>query len=339
MPALLGGSQLADGPLPPPPGGWDATASTTGTSRTSGLPYGGASSSGPACGTTACCVGQSDGLDLQKGDWIAYPDGSSASAAQNGCWGESTESLVRYQHAGQGRGSYEKVPTYTFVGDGRGSFDKEAIGADGRGCGQCACLVCVVVTALAVLAGLVALQAKDVETALMGAASGFKQSTEEKDGPSTAKSVDCEALVRKLEKGRDDHQAQKLDWCCKHQQKGCSHRRSTNSEPFDCEADYASWHSSWPTSKKVYCCHMYARACQADDHATYDCQAGFDNWMAGWSDIKRRYCCRTAQRGCHSITTEPYDCASGFDFWESAWSHEKKTWCCHTYRRGCKQNG
>jgi len=337
------GSQLADGPLPPPPGGWDATASTTGTS---GVPYGGAksysSSSGPACGTDGCgtSVCPSDGLDGRKG-WISSLDSSSPNAAQEGCWGDSTESLVRYQYAGQGRGSYEKVPTYTFVGEGRGSFDKEAIGADGRGCGQCTCLVCVVVTALALLASLVALQAKDVERAIAGSSFAGKPSTQAKDGPTMAKSVDCEALVRKLEQGTDDHQTQKLDrdWCCTNQHKGCSHRRSTTSEPFDCEADFANWHRSWPAKKRVYCCHMYARGCQAEDHDTYDCQAGFDNWKAGWSDVKQHFCCRTAQRGCHSTTTEPYDCASGFDFWESAWSRAKKTWCCHTYRRGCRENG
>jgi len=333
------GSQLADGPLPPPPGGWDATASTTGTG---GLPYGGANSysstGGHACGADSGCgtgVCPSDG----KGEWIVNPDGSSASTSQSGCWGDSTESLVRYQYAGQGRGSYEKVPTYTYVGEGRGSFDKEAIGSDSRGCGQCACLVCVVASALALLAGLVALQAKDLGPAIAGAASGRKPTAEEQGGPSRASSVDCEALVRKLEQGLVAQQAEKLDWCCTNQQTGCSHR-STTSEPFDCKAGFASWHSSWPTSKRVYCCHMYARGCQADDHAAYDCQAGFDNWKAGWSDDKQRYCCRTAQRGCGgTTTTEPYDCASGFDFWKTAWSDDKAVWCCRTYRRGCTHNG
>lgn len=300
------------------------------------MPYGGeksASSSGPACGCgTSVCP--NDGSDAQRSGWVVYPGSSSDSSAQTGCWRDSTESLVRYQYAGQGRGSYEKVPTYTFVGEGRGSFDKEAIGSDGRSCGQCSCLVCVLVTALALLAGLASLQAKDLGRLLgAGAASGGK---EEQDGP---KWVDCEALLRNLEQGRDAHQAEKLDWCCTNQQKGCSHWRNATSEPFDCQADYASWHSSWRASKRAYCCHMYARGCQADDHAAYDCQAGFANWRVGWSDIKKHYCCRTAQRGCGSTTTEPYDCASGFDFWESAWSAAKANWCCDTYRRGCKHKG
>mmetsp|Transcript_120589 Transcript_120589/g.240122 ORF Transcript_120589/g.240122 Transcript_120589/m.240122 type:complete len:329 (-) Transcript_120589:60-1046(-) len=317
------GSQLSDGPLPRPPEGWDATASTTG---------------GQACGTESGCgtgVCPSDGRAAHNGEWVAHPDGQSASMAQNGCWSESTENLVRYQYAGQGRGSYEKVPTYTYVGEGRGSFDKEAIGSDSRGCGQCTCLVCVVVGALALLAGLVALQAKDLGPAIAGV---VRPSSKEEDGARTG-SVDCEALVRNLEQGVDASQAEQVDWCCANEQKGCSHLRSTTTERFDCEADYSSWHSTWPAPKRAYCCHMYARGCQADDHTRIDCQAGFDNWRAGWSDIKKKYCCRTAQRGCGgTTTTEPYDCASGFDFWESAWSDSKADWCCHTYRRGCKKN-
>lgn len=229
---------------------------------------------GPATRTPAHCLGNA----VCGGKCPAADPGTD-------CFGDSTQSFVRFQYQGEGKGGYEKVPQYTFVGQGKGSFQREVLDKPYGSQPHWCCLCCLMAMVLFLGTYLWSLFVKDGELPSM-------TSLDIEDH-------NCEALVSALEAGSPHAFSEDKDWCCKHRDLGCE---AGAAEPFNCERGYDDWHHLWQEKKKVYCCKMYARGCKAAEVTTttepFDCLAGLSEWQAAWSRTKQLYCCTNHHRGC-----------------------------------------
>lgn len=137
-------------------------------------------------------------------------------------------------------------------------------------------------------------------------------------------------------KGQAGWSAEKRDWCCSNEAKGCPAettaapaagdyaapstsrqapppppppmRPESEQTEFDCRNGIESWQQSWSPTKKNWCCAHKGAGCPPgglNQDAKFNCAEGFSSWQWGWSDDKKKYCCAVEGKGCPEVVTAP----------------------------------